>query len=104
MQATQGYAPDFNAFTQDETNAYLQYENTQLQRYREKVEKVLVWNAHMQLLKSNSGQVPNDYLNVDNVADLMRILQSDYTYLLTLQNYGLELPSSLIVDVQYNQN
>ena len=103
IQSTQGYAPDFSTFSQDETNAYLQYENTQLQRYREKVEKVLVWNAHMQLLTSNSGQVPNAYLDVDNVADLMRILQSDYTYLLTLQNYGLELPSSLIVDVQYNQ-
>jgi hypothetical protein len=34
----------------------------------------------------------------------MRILEVDYEYLVTLQNYGLELPSSLITNVGYANN
>ena len=96
---TQGYSPDFSQFNEEETNAYLSYEETQLNRYREKVMKKLVWTAHMQLVESSSSEVPQEYLNINDVSELMRILQSDYDYLVLLQNYGIQLPSSLITDL-----
>ena len=99
VSSTQGYSPDFSQFSEEEKNAYLSYEETQLNNYREKVMKKLVFAAHMQLMESSSRDVPLAYMGVADVAQLMRILETDYDYLLLLQNYGLELPSSLITDV-----
>jgi len=99
VNTTQGYSPDFSQFNEEETNAYLTYEATQLNRYRDKVMKKLVWTAHMQLVDSSSPEVPQEYLGIKDVAELMRILESDYDYLVLLQNYGVQLPSSLITDL-----
>jgi len=104
VQQTKGYTPDFTQFSDEEANAYKRYEDTQLLNHRKKVEKILVWNAHMQLLQSASPQVPLEYQGIKDVAELMRILEVDYEYLLTLQNYGLQLPSSLITNVGYATN
>jgi len=100
MQTEQGYTPDFAQFKQEEIDAYLEYEKTQLMRYREKVMNQLVWAAHMQLVESNNSSVPQEYLNIADPAELYRILDSDYEYSVLLQEYGLQLPSSLIVNVK----
>jgi len=99
VSSTDGYSPDFSQFSEEEKNAYLSYEETQLNNYREKVMRKLVYTAHMQLMESSSRDVPLAYMGIRDVAQLMRILETDYDYLLLLQNYGLELPSSLITDV-----
>ena len=101
IQNTQGYTPDFSQFNTEEQNAYLQYENNQLQRYQEKVSKIMVWNAHMMLMNTNSTQVPMEYQGIKDISELLQILQTDYDYLVTLQRLGLELPSSLVTDVDY---
>jgi hypothetical protein len=99
ISSTQGYSPDFSQFNEEETNAYLSYEQTQLNKYRHKIMKKLVWTAHMQLVQSSSQDVPTDYLSIKDVSELMRILETDYDYLVLLQEYGLQLPSSLITDL-----
>lgn len=104
VQQQTGDTRDFSQFSAEEATAYKRYEDTQLLNYRKKVEKILVWNAHMQLLQSSSVAVPIEYQGIKDVAELMRILQVDYDYLLTLQNYGLQLPSSLITNVGYANN
>lgn len=101
IQETQGYTPDFSQFSSEEANAYKRYEDEQLARHRQKIQQILVWNAHMQLMNSSSPQVPIEYQNIQDVAELLRILEVDYDYLVTLQNYGLQLPSSLITNVDY---
>ena len=104
IQQTQGYTPDFSQFSEEEANAYKRYEDTQVMNYRNKIQKILVWNAHMQLLKSSSPEVPLEYQNIKDIAELMRMLEVDYDYLVTLQNHGLQLPSSLITNVGYANN
>jgi hypothetical protein len=104
IQQTQGYTPDFSQFDAEEAQAYKRYEDQQVMNYRKKIEKIIVWHAHMQLVNSSSPEVPIEYTGIKDVAELMRILEVDYEYLVTLQNYGLELPSSLITNVGYANN
>ena len=104
VQQNNGYTPDFSQFSTEEATAYKRYEDNQLLNYRKKAEKIIVWNAHMQLLQSSSATVPLEYQGIKDVAELMRILEVDYEYLLTLQNYGLQLPSSLITNIGYANN
>ena len=96
---TQGYYPDLSQFDEKEKEAYLNYENTQLIRYREKVLSKIMWAAHMQLVASGSNQVPAAYLTL-SYEQLLQIAQSDYNYSLLLQTYGAELSSSLIVNLR----
>lgn len=96
---TQGYYPDVTQFNEKEKQAYLNYENTQLTRYREKVLSKIMWAAHMQLVASGSNQVPAEYLTL-SYEQLLQIAQSDYNYSLLLQTYGADLSSSLIVNLR----
>jgi hypothetical protein len=100
MQTEQGYTPDFSQFDTEEVAAYQQYEATQLQNYREKVMNKLVWAAHMQLVESNNANVPQEYLDIKDPAELYRILNVDYNYSVLLQEYGLQLSSSLITNIR----
>jgi len=100
VEEEQGYVPRFSEYDAEEIAAYQQYENTQLQNYKEKVLSRLVWAAHMQLVESNNANVPQEYLGIDSPEELYRILDVDYNYSVLLQEYGLELPSSLITNVR----
>lgn len=104
IQQQTGDTRDFSQYSTEEATAYKRFEDIQLLNHRKKAEKILVWNAHMQLLQSSSASVPIEYQGIKDVAELMRILEVDYQYLLTLQNYGLQLPSSLITNVGYAIN
>ena len=104
IQTSQGYTPDFSQFSDEEATAYKRYEDIQMQKYLKKAENILVWNAHMQLVQSSSPVVPIEYMGIEDPEELLRILEVDYNYLVALQKYGLELPSSLITNVGYANN
>ena len=53
----------------------------------------------MQLVESASPDVPVAYIGIQDVSELMRVLESGYDYLVILQEYGLQLPASLITDL-----